>query len=50
MTKTLLLALTLLLLLSCNADQKQESVYVKNIHELNEAIQLAVPGNEIVRF
>ena len=48
MKKYILLAVTVLLLLSCNSDKKQESIYVKNILELKKAIKIAKAGDDIV--
>jgi poly(beta-D-mannuronate) lyase len=48
MKKYLLLALSVLILLSCSVNSKQNSIYVKNIEELEKAIKLAKPGDEIV--
>ncbi len=48
MKNNLLLAVAVLLLFSCNINSKRESVYVKDIHELNKAINEATPGSEIV--
>ena len=38
MKNYLLLAVAVLLLFSCSTNSKQEGIYVKDIHELNEAI------------
>lgn len=50
MKNNLLLAVTVFLLFSCDINSKQESIYVKNIEELNAAMQAATPGDEIVLF
>ncbi|MDF9799290.1 poly(beta-D-mannuronate) lyase [Catalinimonas alkaloidigena] len=49
MQNNLLLTITILLLLfSCNKKSNTESIYVKNIDELNQAISQATAGDEIV--
>jgi poly(beta-D-mannuronate) lyase len=48
MKKYLLLTLTVLILLSCNVNSKQERVFVKDIAQLEKAIKLANPGDVIV--
>ena len=48
MKHVILLLFTTLLLVSCNNNSTIESIYVKDIIELNKAIEQAVAGNEIV--
>ena len=48
MNNNLLLTLVILLLLSCDKNSVTESITVKNIDELNQAISEAIPGTEIV--
>ena len=48
MKNYLLIYSAVLLLLSCGRNSNSESTYVKDIHELNQAISQATPGTEIV--
>ena len=48
MKNTILLISTVVLLFSCNGISNHESIYVKDILELNKAIEKAVPGDDIV--
>ena len=46
--KLLLILSALLWLISCGKKTAQNTIHVKNIHELNKAIKKVVPGDEIV--
>lgn len=48
MKNKLLLIGVILLLFSCDKNLKLEGIYVKDIDELNKAINQATPGGEIV--
>lgn len=48
MKNNLRLAVAVLLLLSCGKNSNLEGMYVSNLDELNEAIDNAVPGAEII--